>query len=118
MFFVKLVVQLVNLRSGLVQSLPAGRRDLVDPATVPSNILEDRLQEAAAFQAVQKGIEGSRSDAIAVMRQLLHHRKAEDGLLGRMDEYMNPYQAEKEFSLVTGHISNIPPYNLNRTSIV
>ncbi len=35
------VVQFIDLRSGLVQSLLAGRRDPVDSATVPSNILED-----------------------------------------------------------------------------
>ena len=118
MFFVKFVVQFIDLHSGLVQSLLAGSRDLIDPATVPSNIFEDRLQETAAFQAMQKGVESSRPDAIPVMRQFLHHRKAEDGLLRRMYEYMNPYQPEKEFSLVTGHQSNIPPFDLNRISIV
>jgi hypothetical protein len=30
---------------------------------------------------------------------------------------MNPYQPEKEFSLVPGHQSNIPPFNPNRISI-
>jgi hypothetical protein len=109
MFFVEFVVQFIDFHSGLVQRLLAGSRDLVDPATVPSNILEDRLQETAAFQAMQEGVESSRPDAIPVMRQFLHHRKAEDGLLRRMHEYMNPDQPEKEFSLVTGHQSTIPP---------
>jgi hypothetical protein len=118
MFFVKFVVQFIDLHSGLVQRLLAGSRDLIDPATVPSNIFEDRLQEAAAFQAMQKGVESSRPDPIPVMRQFLHHRNAEDGLLRRMYEYMNPYQSEKEFSLVTQHRSNIPPFDPNRISIV
>jgi hypothetical protein len=118
MFFVQLMVQFIDLRSGLVQSLLTGRRDLVDPATVPSNILDARLQQAAAFQAMQEGVEGSGTDAIPVMRQLLHHRNPEDGLVGRMYEYMNPYQAEKEFPLVTGHSLNIPLYTPNRISIV
>jgi hypothetical protein len=52
---VKLVVQPIDLRSSLLQSLLAGRRDPVDSVTVPSNILEDRLQQTAAFQAVQEG---------------------------------------------------------------
>jgi hypothetical protein len=43
------------------------------------------------------------------MRQLVHHRLPKDGLMGRMDEHMNPYQAEKEFPLMIGHRSNIPP---------
>jgi hypothetical protein len=53
-----------------------------------------------------------------VMRQFLHHRRAKDGLLRRMQEYMNPYQPEKEFSLVTGHPFNISPFNQNRIPIV
>jgi hypothetical protein len=118
MFFVKFVVQFIDLHSGLVQRLLAGSRDLVDPTTVPSNVFEDRLQQAAAFQAMQKGVESSRPDAIPVMLQFLHHRKAEDGLLRRMYEYMNPYQSQKELSLVTGHQSTIPLYYLNRISIV
>ena len=52
------------------------------------------------------------------MRQLFHHREAKDGLVGRMYEYMNPYKAEKEFSLMTGHRSNIPCFNQNRIPIV
>jgi hypothetical protein len=107
MFFVEFVVELIDLHCGLVQSLPAGSRDLVDPASAASNIFEDRLQETASFQAMQKGVESSGPDAIPVVRQFLHHRKAEDGFLRRMYEYVNPYQSEKEFSLVTGHESNI-----------
>jgi hypothetical protein len=84
MVFVKFVVQFVDLHFGLVQSLPARSRDLIEPATVPSNIFEDRLHETAAFLAMQKWVESSRPDAIPVMRQFLHHCKAEDGLLGRM----------------------------------
>jgi hypothetical protein len=108
MFFVKFVVQFIDFHPGPLQSLLAGSRDLIDPAAVPSNIFEDRLQETAAFQAMEKGVESSRPDAIPVMRQFLHHRKAEDWFLRRMYEYMNPYQPEEEFSLVTGHQTNIP----------
>ena len=43
MFLMKFVVQFIDLQSGPVQSVLAGRRDLIDPATVPSNIFEDRL---------------------------------------------------------------------------
>jgi hypothetical protein len=103
MLFMKFMMQFVDLRGGLVQSPPAGRRDLVYPATVPSNTLEDRLQQAAAFQAMQKGVESSWSNTIPVVCEFLHHRKPEDGLVERMYEYMNPYQAEKEFPLMVGH---------------
>jgi len=75
---------------------------------VPANVLEHRLQQAAALQAVQKRVESSRSDAIPVMPQFFHHRQPKDGFVGRMDQHMNSYQAEKEFSLMLGHGSNIP----------
>jgi hypothetical protein len=115
---VKLVVQFIDLRSGLVQSLFACSCDLVDPATVPSNVFEDRLQQTAVFQAMQERVKGSGTDAIPMMCQLLHHRKPKDGLVGGMYEYMNPYEAEKEFPLMVGHKSNIPRYSQNRMSIV
>jgi hypothetical protein len=118
MFFVKFVVKFIDLHSGPVQSLSSGSRDLVDPSTMSSGIFEDRLQETAAFQAMQQGVESSRSDAIPVMGQFLHHRNAENRLLRRMYEHVNPYQPEKEFSLVTRHPSNIPSLDLNRISIV
>jgi hypothetical protein len=108
MLFMEFIMQLVNFSSGLVQSLFAHSCNFVDPATVPPNILEDGLQQTAAFQAVQEGVEGSGTDAIPVMRQLFHHRQPKNGLVGRMNEYMNPYEAEKEFPLVTGHRSTIP----------
>jgi hypothetical protein len=59
---------------------------------VPSNILDGRLQQTAAFQAVQQGVQGSGADAIPLMGQLLHLRKPEDGLVGRRYEYMCPYE--------------------------
>ena len=110
MLFMQFMVQFIDLRSCLVQSFLPGRRDLVDPATMPSNILEDRLQQAAPFQAMQKGIESSRPDAIPVTGEFFHHRQPKDGLVGRMYQDMNPDEAEKEFSLVIGHQSNIPSF--------
>jgi hypothetical protein len=67
---------------------------------------------------MQERVESSRPNAIPVMRQLLHHREPKDGLVGRMYEYVNPDEAEKEFPLVIGHRSNIPLHNHNRSSIV
>jgi len=58
---------------------------------------------------MQKRVESTRPNSIPVVGQLLPHRLPKDGFMGRMDEHMNPYQAEKEFPLVIGHRSNIPP---------
>ena len=44
---------------------------------------------------MQERVESSRANAIPVMREFLHHRKPEDGLVRCMDEYMNPYKAGK-----------------------
>ncbi len=69
----KFVMQFIDLCLGLVESLLANGRDLVDPSLASSNILEDRLQQAAALQAMKERVEGSGANAIPVMRQLLHH---------------------------------------------
>ena len=58
---------------------------------------------------MQKRVESTRPDAIPVVSQFLHHRLPEDRLMGRVDEHMNPYQAEKEFPLMIRHKLNIPP---------
>jgi hypothetical protein len=56
MFFVKFVLQSSTFTPGVVRRLLACSRDLVDPATMPSNFFEDRLQQIAAFQAMHKEI--------------------------------------------------------------
>lgn len=57
---------------------------------------------------MQERIQRSRSNAITVMRQLLHHREAEDGLVRSMRQNMDAYETKKKFSLMIGHRSNIP----------
>ncbi len=52
---------------------------------------------------MQKGVEGSGADAIPMMRKFFHHREAEDGLVRRMDERMNPNETEEESSLEIRH---------------
>jgi hypothetical protein len=44
---------------------------------------------------MQERVEGPRSDAITVMRQLLHHGQSKNGFMRRMDEDMNPYKTGK-----------------------
>ena len=109
MLLVKFVVQFVDFFSGLVQCFPARGGDRVDPSLAPSHLVEGRLQQAAAFQSVQEGIESSRADTIPVMGQFLHHGQPEDWFVRSVHQYMNPNKAEKELSLVTGHKVNIRP---------
>ena len=104
----QLVVQFIDLRSRLIQSLLAGRRDCVDPATMPPNISDDRLQQAAALETMQKGVKSSRPDTITVMGQFLHHCKPKNGFMGSMYQDMNSDEAEEELLLLIGHSTNIP----------
>jgi hypothetical protein len=103
MFFVKFVVQLIDLHPGFVESLPAGGGDSVKPACPASGWTGKGFQQAGVFQAVQQRVKRAWPDPISVMRELLHHRHAEDWLVARMQEHMNPNQAVKELSLEIVH---------------
>lgn len=57
---------------------------------------------------MQKRIERSRTNAISMMLQLLHHGQSKDWLMGGMHKHMNPYEPEEEFPLLFQHKVNIP----------
>jgi hypothetical protein len=57
---------------------------------------------------MQKRIQRSRPDPVAVMRQFLHHRQPEDRLMRGMNQHMDPYQPKKKFPLLFQHSMNIP----------
>jgi len=69
----KFLMQLIDLRLGLVEGLLASPCDLVNPSLTPTNILKDGLQQAAALQAMQERIQRSGADAISVTSQFVHH---------------------------------------------
>ena len=103
----KFMMQFVNLRLGLAESLPAGGRDLVDPALAPSNILENGLQQPSTLQSMKQRVESSWSNTIPVVHQLLHHGQSEDWLMRSVHQHVNPYKTEKEFPLLFQHKINI-----------
>ena len=103
----KFLMQLIDLRLGLVEGLLARSCDLVNPSLAPSNILEDGLQQAAALQAMQERVQRSRADAISVMCQFFHHCQPKDRLVRGMHEHVNPYESEIELSLLFQHKFNI-----------
>jgi len=103
----KFVVKFVDLRFCLDQSLLPDRRDLVNPSLASSDILENRLQQAAAFQAMQERVESSGANAISVMLKLLHHGQSKDWLVRSVHKHMNPYESEEEFPLLFQHKINI-----------
>jgi len=103
----KFVVKFVDLRFCLVQSLLPDRRNLVNPSLASSDILENRLQQPTAFQAMQERVESSGANAISVMFKLLHHGQTKDWLVGSMHKHVNPYKSEEEFPLLFQHRINI-----------
>jgi len=93
----KLMVQFVNLRPGSLQSSLARRGDPVNPA--PS-VLQFRLQKPPAFHSVQQWVERPRSDVIAMVLQLLHHRQSEYRLVSGVQEHMDANESGKEVPLM------------------
>lgn len=93
MFFVKLMVQLVDLGFGLLESFSACGRDFVKTPAASPDIFEDGLQHSTTFQSVEKRVESTWPNAVSMMLQFFHHRQAEDWLMRGMHKHMNPYQA-------------------------
>ena len=56
---------------------------------------------------MQEWVEGSRTNAISMRLQLLHHGQSKDRLVGGMHQHMNPYESEEEFPLLFQHKINI-----------
>ncbi len=99
MNFVKLVEKLIDFYRGLAQSPSSSGRDAVNPAPAASDSLDDRLQQAAAFQSVQERVKSSGADAIAVMGQLFDHGESKDGFVRRMHEHVNPNESGEKLAL-------------------
>jgi hypothetical protein len=109
---VQFFVEFIDFGFRRSQGLLTRRRDLVNPPPSSSHILKGRFQQSGALQTVQKRIKSSRTNAISVMLQFLHHRQTEDWLVIGMKKHMDPNQSEKKFSLVARHKINIPPLTL------
>ena len=104
----QLAVQFVDFFVGLVEGLMAGGGDAVDAAAATGDDLFRGVQEAGGFQAVEERIEGSGADAVAVMGEFVHHGESKDGLVGRVDQHMNPDKAVEKLALRVRHRINIP----------
>ena len=89
MFFIELVMQLIDHAPRFIERLSACRRNPVDPPSASGHVLQFGFEQTATLHPVQERIEGSRPDAIAVMFQFLHHGEAEDRLVRSMNEDMD-----------------------------
>ena len=94
-------MQFVDFLAGFLQSLLAASRDLVNSAAATANDMARRLKQAAFFQAVEQGIKGAGTDAVAVMREFFHHRHAVDWLVQCVYQDVDPDEPEIEFPLLS-----------------
>ena len=99
MRLVEFVAELVDLLTCPQQRFSSRGSNPVHPPAV-SCVLMHGLQQPRAFQSMQQRVKRARPDAIAVMRELFHHRKAKDRLLARVQQHVNANQAVEEFALV------------------
>jgi hypothetical protein len=104
--FMELVVQLVDLGEGAGEGSAAGGGDGVETALSASDVAEGGLEEAGALEAVEKGVESSGTDAVAVVGELFHHGEAEDGLVRGVGQHVDADEAEVEFALMLQHRIN------------
>ncbi len=54
---------------------------------------------------MQEWIKRAGADAVPVMFQLLHHRKAKNRLVRRMHQYMDADQPVEELSFLISHVN-------------
>jgi hypothetical protein len=104
---VQLVVQLVDLRPGFLQYLPARASNPVNPPPAPRNFAEYGFQQARALQPVKQRVQRPRADAIAVMLELLHHPQPEDRLVGGVQQHVDANETVKKRSPLIPHRINI-----------
>lgn len=55
---------------------------------------------------MEKRVESSRTDAVAVVGELVHHGEAEDGLVRGVGQHVDADEAEVEFALMLQHRIN------------
>jgi len=104
----KFVMQFIDLHSRLLQPFPALRCDPVHPAPASANVFKSGSEVSSTLQTVQKRIKRARAYAISVVLQLLDHCQPENGLMRRVDQHMDTYEADKELPLMEGHNKRIP----------
>ena len=108
MLFVKLMMKFVNLKTRLGKGSFSRGSNGVDPAAPAGDVPGFRFQEAAAFHAVEKRVEGSGSDAVAVVFEFFHHRKAEDAVVKGVHEDVDADQPGKQIAMMRLRGQRIP----------
>lgn len=103
MLLVKFFVEFIHFLTGLPKGAFSSSSDFVDPSTPTFNAMDGRAEQARAFESMEKRIKRPRTDAIAVVLQLLHHGKSEDRLMHRVQEHVNANQSIEELASLICH---------------
>jgi len=103
MLFVEFVVQFIHFLAGLFEGAFPGRRNFVDPSAAAFHMIERGAQQARFFQPVQERIKSSGANAVAVVREFLHHGESEDGLVHGMQQHVDADETVEEFALLIWH---------------
>lgn len=75
------MMKFVDLDSGFIESFFACRCNSVYPSPSSGDIPQLGFEQAATFHSVQKRVQSSWSNAIAMMSEFLHHGETEDWLV-------------------------------------
>ena len=108
MLFVQFAVQFIDFFLGSFEGSFSGGGDLVEPSTATVHAIERRAQHARSLQSMQKRIECAGADAIAVMREFLHHGESEDGLLRSVQQHVDANESIEKLAFLVCHKINIP----------
>lgn len=88
----QLFMQFIHLHSRFLQRALPRRRNPVEPAASPFNALQARFHQSGALQPMHQRIQSPRSHSVSVVFKLVHHGQAEDGLMRRMQQHVQPNQ--------------------------
>lgn len=113
MLFVQFAVQFIDFFLGSFEGSFSGGSDLVEPSTATVHAIEGRAQHARSLQSMQKRIECARTDAVAVMREFLHHGESEDGLLRSVQQHVDADETVEELALLIYHKNKYTSVNVS-----
>ena len=99
MLFVQLMVEFVDFVAHFLQRFFSAWCDLVDPAAASTCNFGAGFEHSSSLEAMEQGIQGAWTDAIAVVGEFLHHREAEDRLVRCVDQDVYPDEAGEELLL-------------------
>jgi hypothetical protein len=114
MLFVQFMVQFIHFLPGFFEGSFSGGCDLVESSPSAFDAIEGRAQQARSFQPVQKRIERAGADAVAVVREFLHHGESEDGLVHGVQQHVDANKTVEEFALLIYHKNKYTSANVSR----